>query len=138
MAEAADGGGGTTAANTSLQVTVVVCLAARHAQESLLALPAGSTVGDALQASGATALWDQQDKKAVAGGADLVLGAPGTVGVWGRAAVLDQVLQHLDRVEIYRPLTVDPKVARRERFARQGARTAGLFARQRPGGKSGY
>jgi hypothetical protein len=39
---------------------------------------------------------------------------------------------------VYRALKVDPKVARRERFARQGARTTGLFARQRPGGKSGY
>jgi len=43
-----------------------------------------------------------------------------------------------DRLEIYRPLRVDPKVARRERFAKQGARTTGLFARQRPGAKTGY
>ena len=43
-----------------------------------------------------------------------------------------------DRVEIYRPLKVDPKVARRERFVRQGARATGLFARRRPGGKAGY
>ncbi len=49
-----------------------------------------------------------------------------------------QMHAHLDRLEIYRPLTVDPKVARRERFSRQGARTTGLFARRRAGGKSGY
>jgi putative ubiquitin-RnfH superfamily antitoxin RatB of RatAB toxin-antitoxin module len=35
-----------------------------------------------------------------------------------------------DRIEGYRTLRVDPKVARRERFARQGARSAGLFARK--------
>ena len=56
----------------------------------------------------------------------------------GVQCCLDAAIRHLDRVEVYRPLKVDPKVARRERFARQGARTTGLFARQRPGGKSGY
>ena len=60
------------------------------------------------------------------------------VGVWGRKAQLDQALRHLDRVEIYRPLTVDPKVARRERFAKQGAKTAGLFVKKRPGAAAGY
>ena len=43
-----------------------------------------------------------------------------------------------DRLEVYRPLTVDPKVARRQRFVRQGAKTAGLFAKKRPGAKAGY
>ena len=62
----------------------------------------------------------------------------GPAGLWGRSAPLTQALRDGDRVELYRPLTVDPKVARRERFARQGARTTGLFARRRPGGKSGY
>jgi len=41
-------------------------------------------------------------------------------------------------VEIWRPLRVDPKLARRERFGRQGARSAGLFAKRRPGSKPGY
>jgi putative ubiquitin-RnfH superfamily antitoxin RatB of RatAB toxin-antitoxin module len=59
-------------------------------------------------------------------------------GIWGRVVAPDQLLHEGDRLELYRPLTVDPKVARRERFARQGARTTGLFARQRPGGKAGY
>jgi putative ubiquitin-RnfH superfamily antitoxin RatB of RatAB toxin-antitoxin module len=50
------------------------------------------------------------------------------------------VLSNNDRMEIYRALTVDPKVARRERFARQGAKkkAAGLFARRRAGAKAGY
>jgi sulfur carrier protein len=43
-----------------------------------------------------------------------------------------------ERIEFYRPLRVDPKVARRERFARQGAKSAGLFAKKRPGAKAGY
>ena len=48
----------------------------------------------------------------------------GMVGIWGKVANPGQTLKHGDRLEIYRPLTVDPKVARRERFARQGARGA--------------
>ena len=59
-------------------------------------------------------------------------------GIWGRVVPPEQVLQAGDRLELYRPLTVDPKVARRQRFARQGARTTGLFSRQRPGSKAGY
>jgi putative ubiquitin-RnfH superfamily antitoxin RatB of RatAB toxin-antitoxin module len=48
------------------------------------------------------------------------------------------VLRDQDRVEIYRGLRVDPKVARRERFNRQGAKRAGLFAKTRAGAKAGY
>jgi putative ubiquitin-RnfH superfamily antitoxin RatB of RatAB toxin-antitoxin module len=33
-------------------------------------------------------------------------------------------------VEVLRPLQVDPKVARRERFVKQGTRGAGLFAKK--------
>jgi sulfur carrier protein len=58
--------------------------------------------------------------------------------VWGRRVPLDTPLRDGDRVEVYRPLRVDPKVARRERFVRQGARSTGLFAQRRPGAKQGY
>ena len=59
------------------------------------------------------------------------------VGVWGRPATLVQRLHGLDRVEIYRPLKVDPKVARRARFVTQGVKKAGLFANKRGGDKAG-
>jgi putative ubiquitin-RnfH superfamily antitoxin RatB of RatAB toxin-antitoxin module len=60
-------------------------------------------------------------------------------GVWGRKVGKNDVLQELDRLEIYRALTVDPKVARRERFVKQGAKkAAGLFAKRRIGAKAGY
>jgi len=62
----------------------------------------------------------------------------GRIGVWGKPVPADRVLLEGDRLEVYRPLTVDPKVARRERFVRQGAKTAGLFAKKRPGAKAGY
>lgn len=59
-------------------------------------------------------------------------------GVWNHRAGRDTVLREGDRVEVYRGLRVDPKVARRERFVGQGARTAGLFAQRRPHSKAGY
>jgi uncharacterized protein len=48
------------------------------------------------------------------------------------------VLSDHDRLEIYRALQIDPKMARRERFKKQGAKSAGLFAKRRPGAKPGY
>ena len=58
--------------------------------------------------------------------------------VWGRRAALNQALRDNDRIELVRQLLVDPKVARRERFASQGSKMAGLFARRRTGAKPGY
>lgn len=60
------------------------------------------------------------------------------ISVWGRPQALNHLLQVGDRVELTRALRVDPKVARRERFRQQGAKTAGLFTHQRPNGKAGY
>lgn len=48
--------------------------------------------------------------------------APAAVGVWGRACAPDTVLQDGDRLELYRPLSVDPKEARRRRQQAQGPR----------------
>lgn len=104
-----------------LRVTVVHSPAPRQVLEWPLELPPGATVLQALQASG------------LAAGLPALDWGAGTVGVWGRKAQPDDVLQQGDRVEVYRPLRVDPKVARRERFRSQGARAAGLFAKKRPG-----
>ncbi|MEO8525353.1 MAG: RnfH family protein [Caldimonas sp.] len=41
------------------------------------------------------------------------------VGIWGRVAALDSVLAEGDRVEIYRPLIMNPKEARRLRAMRR-------------------
>ena len=59
-------------------------------------------------------------------------------GVWGKPVTVDYVLRDGDRLELYRSLKVDPKVARRERFQQQGTRAAGLFATRRKGAKPGY
>jgi len=95
--------------------------------EQALTLPGGSTVGDALGAAGLLGTFQ------IDCGGDAA-----SVGIWGRKAGLDGVLRDGDRVELWRPLRVDPKRARRERFGRQGVGSAGLFARRRPGAKPGY
>lgn len=109
-----------------MQVCVVYSPAARQVLELPVQLPAGASVREALQASGLAARCPELELDGV------------SVGVWGRRATLEQILREQDRVEIYRPLRVDPKVARRERFKRQGAGRTGLFANRRAGAKSGY
>ena len=103
-----------------MRITVLHSPAPRDVRERDLDLGAGATVGDALAACG------------------LDVPEGGEVGIWGRRAARSHVLRDGDRVEVCRPLVVDPKVARRERFQRQGARATGLFANRRPGAKQGY
>lgn len=110
-----------------IAVTVAWSPAARQVCQRALHLVPGSTVRDALAAAGVLDLFHTHYG-----------GDPRCLGVWGRRAALEQALQPGDRIELWRPLRVDPKLARRERFGRQGARSAGLFARRRPGAKPGY
>ena len=114
------------ASDTHLQITVVYAPFPRDVREVVLPLSAGSTVLQALQASGLLRLFPELDASSLA------------LGVWGKTVDLTQRLQDKDRIEIYRPLRVDPKVARRERFMSQGARSAGLFVKKRAGAKAGY
>ena len=48
------------------------------------------------------------------------------MGLFGKAvrAPKDEVLREMDRVEIYRPLTIDPKVARANRAAKAAEKAA--------------
>jgi uncharacterized protein len=108
----------------SVRITVTCSPMARQTREVELVLPDGATAGDALRASGLLEIMGLQ-----AEGAE--------IGVWGRKAALDLALQDRDRLEIYRPLRVDPKTARRERFKLQGSRTAGLFASRSRDSKDG-
>ena len=57
---------------------------------------------------------------------ELVVGPDIKLGVWGKAVTGDRVLAAGERVEIYRPLLVDPKEVRKARAARaKAAREAG-------------
>ena len=51
------------------------------------------------------------------------------IGIWGRVRPLDTPLRERDRIEVYRPLTVDPKEARRQRYVNRGER---IVSRHRP------
>jgi putative ubiquitin-RnfH superfamily antitoxin RatB of RatAB toxin-antitoxin module len=113
-----------------MRVTVAYSPAPREVLEWQLELPAGATLRQAVLASG---LADAAPELALEQALEQA-----DVGVWGRKAGWEQPLRERDRVEVYRPLRVDPKVARRERFRKQGARAAGLFAGRRPGSKPGY
>lgn len=107
-----------------MKITLNHSSAPRTVHELVLDVPAGCTVAQALEASG----WAVRFPG--------LLNLP--AGIWNRRASPGDVLREGDRLEVYRRLRVDPKVARRERFAGQGARGAGLFSRRRPGGKPGY
>lgn len=103
-----------------IRVSITWSPGPRKTEAMALELPAGTTVQQALAAAGQAA----QDLHAVS--------------IWSHKVRRDHVLQDGDRIELCRSLQVDPKLARRRRFARQGARAAGLFARRRPGAKPGY
>lgn len=91
-----------------VHVEVAYSTAARQVELVPIDVPAGSTVGDALRASG---LPERHG---------LALDAL-QCGIWGRRCTLSQTLREGDRVEVYRALTVDPKHARRLRYKAQRA-----------------
>ncbi|MHB1125011.1 MAG: RnfH family protein [Ramlibacter sp.] len=105
-----------------MRVTVLYSPAPREVLEWDVAVDAGATVAQAIERSGLPQAWPGFDWRGA------------SVGIWGRKSRLDAALREGDRIEVYRPLQVDPKLARRERFARQGAGTAGLFAKRQPRG----
>ena len=97
-------------AEDRLRIEVVYRPRPGDVERRALELPAGSTLADALAASG------------------LPLRHPEVAelpcGIWGRVQPPDTPLRDRDRVEVYRPLTVDPKEARRLRYRRQPKATA--------------
>ncbi len=117
---------GPNATAESITVDVLYSPGPRVVQQRQVQLPAGCQLPQALPAL------------AQALGVPLATLTALDVGIWGLRCPTDRVLLHGERVEFYRPLRVDPKVARRERFVSQGAKSAGLFAKKRPGAKAGY
>ena len=82
-----------------LRVEVVHALAGRQ-DVVRLQLEEGATAGDALEASG--------------------LAASGlAIGIGGKLVPAGRVLRHGDRVELLRPLAVEPNEARRRRARRR-------------------
>lgn len=85
-------------------ICIEVAAALPERQEIVaLELAAGATVMDAVEASGLPGRFPEIEID------------PKRLGVFGRLRPPDHVLRDGDRVEIYRPLKVDPKEVRRQR-----------------------
>ena len=117
-----------------IHITLMHGSAARRADEWQVALESSQSIGDGLRAC----LQSPAINDAWRGVIDAALNEGLAISLWGRRVTLAEPLRDGDRVELSRPLLVDPKVARRERFKSQGSKSAGLFSKRRPGSKPGY
>lgn len=91
-----------------LRVSVAYSPRAGEVDEVAVDLPAGSTLIEAIRASGLLQRHPEIQLEQA------------RRGVWGRVQPDETVLRERDRVEIYRPLRVDPKEARRLRYRKNG------------------
>jgi len=116
-----------------IQIQCVFSPAPRQVIQIKLVLAEGSLVKDALEQLHLSTEWlSFQQSDSV---------QPNRLqkqGIWGRMVTANHILKDGDRLEIYRSLLVDPKLARKQRFKRQGKGRTGLFARRRVGAVAGY
>lgn len=97
-----------TAKDNQQRIQVEVVLAMADRQELVaLEVTVGTTLAEAITQSGLPGMFE---------GFELNLA---NVGIFGRKASPEQILQAGDRVEIYRPLIADPKEVRRQRALNQ-------------------
>lgn len=87
-----------------IAVVVAYSPAPQQVDQLSLSLPAGATVLDALRESGLIERHPEIDPAQV------------KLGIWGKLKQPGDSLREGDRVEVYRPLKVDPKEARRQRY----------------------
>ena len=83
-----------------MQVEIVFALSERQVLETM-ELPEGSTVADAIKRSALAQEFPTVDFDQL------------QAGVWGKLVERGRVLLDGDRVELYRPLMMDPREARR-------------------------
>lgn len=76
-------------------------------------VPKGTTAIEAVTLSGLADVFE-----------DLVISDDLKLGVWGKAVPHKRVLESGERVEIYRPLLIDPKEVRKQRAAKAKAERA--------------
>ena len=86
-----------------IRVSVAFSPRAGEVDQIDLVLDHGATVDAALAASGLQARHPGLNLAAL------------TVGIWGSLCERGDLLRDRDRIELYRPLRVDPKEARRQR-----------------------
>ena len=114
--------------DSPLQIEVWVSTAPRDTRCSSLQLKPGSSVGDAVQASGLLDTAASLDATSVVDG---LKSGRWALAVWGRKVPWGHVLRDGDRVELLRALTVDPKEARRVRYRAQGEKLPKGFHRSK-------
>lgn len=85
-----------------LRVEVAVAWPAQQVRVEV-ELPAGSSVGDAIRASKIEQRFPDLDVR------------PDRIGIFGRLCQPEREVRDGDRIEIYRPLEMDPREARRLR-----------------------
>lgn len=100
----------------TLTVSVAYSPRAGVVDEVTVSLPHGATLLDAIRASGMLARHAEIDL------------AQAKFGIWGRVEPADKPLRERDRIELYRPLVVDPKEARRLRYRKAGKGRRGSAA----------
>src|SRR4051812_9193036 len=93
--------------DNQIRVSVVYASTSAKVDRVSLSLPSGSSVGAAIERSG---LLHQHSELSV---------SALDVGIYGSRVTLATILRDEDRVEIYRPLIIDPKEARRRRAAKR-------------------
>ncbi len=125
-------------AERTVAVTVCWSLAPRHVQELCLQVPEGSTVMAVLEQCLSECAAQLQQSQGSSDGTTLTSLAFQQPGIWGKKVSWSHLVKADDRIELYRPLKVDPKVARRQRFKRQGKGRTGLFANRKSGVAAGY
>ena len=90
-------------------ITVQICCITPQQQfKQELILPIGSTIQQAILQSDLSKSCPQIDWQQL------------KIGIYSKIKSVDTVLKNADRIEIYRPLQVDPMLARRKRAIKKG------------------
>jgi putative ubiquitin-RnfH superfamily antitoxin RatB of RatAB toxin-antitoxin module len=92
-----------------ISIEIVYAQAQRSAVKSLK-MPQGARIADALALAASDPSFFDVDF------------ANATVGIFGKLAPREQTLKEGDRIEIYRPLLEEPKLARRRRASRKASK----------------
>jgi len=93
--------------NTSEMINIEVVYGLPHKQKLLaLTVPEGTTIESAIVQSGITQYFPE------------IIPSEAVVGIFSKPHKLEDVLHQGDRIEIYRPLTADPKEMRKIRAAK--------------------
>jgi putative ubiquitin-RnfH superfamily antitoxin RatB of RatAB toxin-antitoxin module len=86
---------------SDFEIEVVFATSEKQSLETIVAAP-GATVADVISMSNVLDPYPDQNRDDLA------------IGIWGRVVDEDQIVREGDRVELYRPLELDPREARRQ------------------------